>query len=257
MDETAAGDFAGKTVLVTGATSGIGRAAAMLLARRGAAVIVAARREDRGLRTVEAIAGEGGQATFLPVDLAEAHSIDALFAAIEARHGRLDAAFNNAGTEGEAAPLPDLPPEEFDRVMNVNVRGTWLCMRHETRIMRAQGFGAIVNTSSIAGVVGFAMSSAYTASKHAVVGMTKSASLDFAAAGIRINCLCPGGTSTEMSARWVDRVPGGEAAAAQGVPMKRFGRAEELARAAVFLLSDAASYMTGSVMIVDGGSTTP
>jgi NAD(P)-dependent dehydrogenase (short-subunit alcohol dehydrogenase family) len=250
------GDFSGKTVLVTGASSGIGRAAAIQLARQGAMVIVAARRELQGLRTVESITAEGGAAEFIAVDIADQASIDALFAAIEARHDRLDAAFNNAGTEGEAAPLPDVPLEEFDRVINVNVRGTWLCMRHETRIMRAQGYGAIVNTASIAGVVGFPMSSAYTASKHAVVGMTKSASLDFAASGIRINCLCPGGTSTEMSARWVSRVPGGEAVAAQGVPMKRFGKADELARAAVFLLSDAASYMTGSIMTVDGGSTT-
>jgi NAD(P)-dependent dehydrogenase (short-subunit alcohol dehydrogenase family) len=144
---------------------------------------------------------------------------------------------------------------EFDRVMNVNVRGTWLCMRHELRMMRAQGAGAVVNTASIAGVVGFPMSSAYTASKHAIVGMTKSASLDFAPMGIRVNCLCPGGTTTEMSERWTTRVPGGEAALAQGVPMKRFGKADEQAEAAVFMLSDAASYMSGSIMVVDGGTT--
>jgi NAD(P)-dependent dehydrogenase (short-subunit alcohol dehydrogenase family) len=121
--------------------------------------------------------------------------------------------------------------------------------------MRAQGYGSIVNVSSIAGLVGFAQSSAYTASKHAVVGLTRSAALDFAASGIRVNCLCPGGTSTEMSERWVSRYPGGEAAVSQGVPMKRFGKADELASAAVFMLSDAAAYMTGSILTVDGGST--
>jgi len=246
--------FAGKTVLVTGASSGIGRASAFLLARQGANVIVSARREERARQTVDAILDAGGAAEFIGVDIASEASIDALFAAIE-RRGPLDGALNNAGTEGEHSLLPDMPIEEFDRVINTNVRGTWLCMRHETRLMRAQGHGSIVNVSSIAGVVGFAKSSAYTTSKHAVVGMTRSAALDFAASGIRVNCLCPGGTTTEMSERWVSSVPGGEAVVSQGVPMKRFGRPDELAATAVFMLSDAAAYMTGSIITVDGGST--
>ena len=254
MSQAAALPFTGKTVLVTGASSGIGRAAALLLGRQGAAVVVSARREDRARQTVDAIREDGGTAEFIAVDIASEPSIDALFAAIEAR-GPLDGAINNAGTEGEHSPLPDMPIEEFDRVINTNVRGTWLCMRHETRIMRAQGHGSIVNISSIAGVVGFAQSSAYTTSKHAVVGMTRSAALDFAASGIRVNCLCPGGTSTEMSERWVSGVPGGEAVVSQGVPMKRFGKPDELAATAVFMLSDVAAYMTGSIITVDGGST--
>ena len=246
--------FAGKTVLVTGASSGIGQASALMLARQGASVIVSARGEDRGRRTVDAIREAGGAAEFIAVDIASEAGIDALFAEIE-RRGPLHGAINNAGTEGEHSPLPDMPIEEFDRVINTNVRGTWLCMRHETRLMRAQGHGSIVNVSSIAGVVGFAKSSAYTTSKHAVVGMTRSAALDFAASGIRVNCLCPGGTTTEMSERWVSSVPGGEAVVSQGVPMKRFGRPDELAATAVFMLSDAAAYMTGSIITVDGGST--
>jgi NAD(P)-dependent dehydrogenase (short-subunit alcohol dehydrogenase family) len=250
----AEGPFAGKAVLVTGASSGIGRACALLLATQGARVIVAARREDRGRQTVDAISRSGGAASFIAVDIASERSIDTLFAEIE-RMGHLHGAINNAGTEGEHSLLPDMPVEEFDRVMNTNVRGTWLCLRHETRLMRAQGHGAIVNVSSIAGVVGYARSSAYTTSKHAVVGMTKSAALDFAGDGIRVNCLCPGGTTTEMSERWVSRVPGGEAVVSQGVPMKRFGRPEELAATAVFMLSDAAAYMTGAIIVVDGGST--
>jgi NAD(P)-dependent dehydrogenase (short-subunit alcohol dehydrogenase family) len=254
MSQTTRPPFAGRTVLVTGASSGIGRASALLLASQGAHVIVSARREDRARQTVDAIRKAGGTADFIAVDIASEASIDALFAEIE-RRGPLHGALNNAGTEGEPSPLPDMPVEEFDRVMNTNVRGAWLCLRHEARLMRAQGHGSIVNVSSIAGVVGFAQSSAYTTSKHAVVGMTKSAALDFAASGIRVNCLCPGGTTTEMSERWVSRVPGGEAVVAQGVPMKRFGKPEELAATAVFMLSDAAAYMTGAVIVVDGGST--
>jgi NAD(P)-dependent dehydrogenase (short-subunit alcohol dehydrogenase family) len=247
--------FAGTIVLVTGASSGIGRAAAIKLGHEGAQVIVAARREAMGMQTVKAVVDAGGTASFIAVDIGDETSIDALFAAIEGQYGRLDAALNNAGTEGEPAALPDMAIAEFDRVFSVNVRGTWLCMRHELRMMRAQGAGAVVNTASIAGVVGFPMSSAYTASKHAIVGMTKSASLDFAPMGIRVNCLCPGGTTTEMSERWTARAPGGEPEMAQRVPMKRFGRAEEQAEAAVFMLSDAASYMSGAVMVVDGGAT--
>jgi NAD(P)-dependent dehydrogenase (short-subunit alcohol dehydrogenase family) len=158
---------------------------------------VSARREDRARQTVAAIREAGGAADFIAVDIASEASIDALFAEIETM-GPLHGALNNAGTEGEHSPLPDMPVEEFDRVMNTNVRGTWLCLRHEASLMRAQGYGSIVNVSSIAGVVGFAQSSAYTTSKHAVVGMTRSAALDFAASGVRVNCLCPGGTTTVM-----------------------------------------------------------
>ena len=158
MSQTPAPPFAGKTVLVTGASSGIGRAAAVLLGRQGAEVIVSARREDRARQTVHTIREAGGAAEFIAVDIAREASIDALFAAIE-RHGPLHGAINNAGTEGEHSLLPDMPVEEFDRVINTNVRGTWLCLRHETRLMRSQGHGSIVNISSIAGVVGFAQSS--------------------------------------------------------------------------------------------------
>jgi NAD(P)-dependent dehydrogenase (short-subunit alcohol dehydrogenase family) len=155
MSQAAQPPFAGKTVLVTGASSGIGRASALLLASQGAHVIVSARREDRARQTVAAIREAGGAADFIAVDIASEASIDALFAEIETM-GPLHGALNNAGTEGEHSPLPDMPVEEFDRVMNTNVRGTWLCLRHEASLMRAQGYGSIVNVSSIAGVVGFA-----------------------------------------------------------------------------------------------------
>lgn len=250
-------DFAGRIVLVTGASSGIGRAAAVLLGGRGAHVIVAARRPEQGRETVTRLVEQGGTGEYVPVDLMDADSIDALFTAIATNHGRLDAAFNNAGVEVDAAPLPDMPVAAFDYIFDTNVRGTWLCLRHEMRIMRAQGHGAIVNTSSVAGIVGYANRSLYTASKHAIVGMTKSAALELAHLGVRINCLLPGGVQTDMSTRWVSLVPGGYDALAEGIPMKRWGMPGEMAEAAAWLLSDAASYVTGANLVVDGGLSVP
>jgi NAD(P)-dependent dehydrogenase (short-subunit alcohol dehydrogenase family) len=252
-----AGDFTDRIILVTGITSGIGRATVIELARRGATVVAAARRRPEGLAVAEeataAAASSGGCARFIQADIADSDSIDALFASIEADYGRLDGAFNNAGIEADAAPAPDMPVAVFDQLFATNVRGTWLCMRHEMRMMARQGGGAIVNTASIAGVIGFPGASAYTASKHAVVGMTKAAGLEYAERGIRVNCLCPGATKSEMSDRWVDRYPGGEAEMTAMLPMKRLGKPEELAATAIFMLSDAAAYMTGSTVVVDGG----
>jgi NAD(P)-dependent dehydrogenase (short-subunit alcohol dehydrogenase family) len=252
-------DFKGKNILVTGVTSGIGRAAVIELAKRGATVIAAARREEAGRATVEsaAIAGKagGGSARFVRTDIAVPDSIDELFAKIAQDYGRLDGAFNNAGIESDLAQVPDTPLEVFDRVFATNVRGTWLCMRHEMRLMRAQGHGAIVNTASITGVIAFPSTSVYTASKHAVVGMSKAAGLELAREGIRVNCICPGATRSEMSERWLETYPGGEAQMTQMLPTKRLARPEELAAVAIFLLSDAASYMTSSTTVVDGGQS--
>lgn len=247
------GEFADKTILVTGASSGIGRAAAMKLGQMGARVIVAARREKQARETVAAITERGGRARWIPVDIADGASVGRLFDTVESELGRLDGAFNNAGIEADHHLVPDTPEALFDRVMNTNVRGTWLCMRREMRIMRAQGFGSIVNTSSLAGIMAFPMSSVYTASKHAIVGMTKSAALDFPEKGIRVNCLCPGGTRTPMAERWAADLPGGMAAMETTIPMKRCGEPEELAEAAIWLLSNGASYVTGAVLVADGG----
>lgn len=216
--------------------------------------MAAARRAERGEALVDAAADAPGSIRFVRTDISSSDSIDTLFRTITDDFGRLDAAFNNAGVEADASELPDTPPAVFDQVFGINVRGNWLCLRHEMRLMREQGHGAIVNTSSIAGLIAYAHSSVYTASKHAIIGMTKSAALDLADRGVRINCLCPGATRSEMSARWVERVPGGEEGMLQTIPMRRVGTPEELAEVALFLLSDAASYMTGSVVVADGGS---
>lgn len=234
----------GKTILVTGASAGIGRAACDLFEREGATVIGTARRPPAG-----------GMARFIAADLARPAEVDRLFATIEAEHGALDGAFNNAGISQDAIPLPDTPPELFDSVFDINVRAMWLCLRHELRIMRARKRGAIVNTASIAGLRGYRGLSVYTASKHAVIGLTKAAALDAAEYGVRVNCICPGTTRSGMMERQMLTRPGGEAATLKTIPLNRIAQPAEQANAAAWLLSDAASFVTGDAMVVDGGRT--
>jgi A-factor type gamma-butyrolactone 1'-reductase (1S-forming) len=248
-------ELEGKIILVTGASSGIGRAAIKVFAHRGAHVIAAARRQVQTEEAIEAAKALGGNASYLPVDISDAQSVDALFDQIRKDHGRLDGAFNNAGTEAPMASLPDTPVSTYDDVMATNAKGTWLCLRQEMQIMRDQSFGSIVNTSSIAGLVSFPGSSAYSASKSAVIAMTKSAALDLAHLGITVNCICPGATRSEMSARWAERLPNGEADLAAHNPMKRIADPEEQAEAASFLLSDRARYINGAVLVIDGGAS--
>lgn len=244
--------FAGKTVLVTGASTGIGRAVAEQLGRDGAQVILTARREAEGRA---AAAQVGGGAVFMRCDLADPASIDALFANIETRFGGLDGAVNNAGRTQDAVPLHRTPVEEYDAVMNVNIRGLWLSLRHEMRLLEQRGGGAIVNVASIAGLRGFPGLSLYVASKHAVIGMTKSAALDVAALGIRVNCLCPGTTRTEMMEMQMETRPGGEAKTVAGIPLGRASDPAEQAAAAIWLLGSEASFVTGQCLVVDGGRT--
>lgn len=243
-------------VLVTGASSGIGADAARLFAREGATVVLAARSAD-ALRDVTAsITGSGGRASWVRTDVSSAHDVDALVATAVDRHGRLDGAVNNAGASQGGAPLADLDEDVFDEVLEVNVKGVWLCMRAEIRAMLAAGRGgAIVNVSSVAGLRGRPGLSTYAASKHAVLGLTRSGAIDYGSAGIRINAVAPGSTDTDMVAGWERLDPTVVERLRAATPLGRIARPAEVAEAAAWLLSDRASYVTGSVLTVDGGIT--
>ena len=249
------GILEGKTILVTGMTSGIGKAAYQLFAKEGARVIGAARRADAGERIAAETAATGARCGFMAADLTSGEEVRGLFAHIEDRWGVLDGALNNAAITQDFHLLPDTPDGLYDRIFDANVRSTWLCLAEEMRIMRAARRGAIVNMGSIAGVRGFRGLAAYTASKHAVVGMTKSAALDMAEFGVRVNCVCPGTTRTEMMEMQMITRPGGEAGTLKTVPLNRIATPVEQAQVAAWLLSDRSSFMTGEVVVSDGGST--
>lgn len=246
--------FDGKTILVIGASSGIGKASAEMLASRGARVIIAARRVAECEQIASAIKSEGGQASAIAMDIANAGSIGGAFEEI-AKFGRLDGAFNNAGTTGGFSDLEMASVEEVDIALDVNARGTILCMQQEIALMRRQGGGAIVNTGSVAGVLGFSQIAAYVAAKHAVVGVTKAAAIENGPYGIRINCINPGGVRTDMVDRAIAHNPAVEQRAVRLHPIGRLGEPNELAEAACWLLSDASSFVTGAVLAVDGGQS--
>jgi NAD(P)-dependent dehydrogenase (short-subunit alcohol dehydrogenase family) len=250
-----AGLLDGKAALITGAGGGIGRAAALAFAREGARVAAADIATDAAHETVAQINAAGGQALALTGEVASDAAVKAMVDAAVAAYGRLDCAFNNAGIAGwhvEAAgkKTAEWSEESFDRMIAVNLKGVWLCMKHEIVQMLAQGGGAIVNTASIAGLAGLPTSSAYVAAKHGVVGLTKTAAIEYAEAGIRVNAVCPGYIQTKMTEEVMTRR--GEAILAQ-TPAKRMGQPEEIAEMVVWLLSDRASYVTGAAYNVDGG----
>jgi NAD(P)-dependent dehydrogenase (short-subunit alcohol dehydrogenase family) len=247
--------FAGKVAFVTGAANGIGRAAALAFAREGARVVVADVSEKGNEETARMIREIGGNALAVRCDVTRSDDVrQALNAAIET-FGRLDFAFNNAGIEYTIQPLSDVTEEEWDRIIAVDLRGVFLCMKHEIPLMLKQGGGAIVNTSSGAGVKGFKGGAAYVAAKHGVVGLTKAAALDYAHANVRINAICPGIIDTPM----MDRFSGGTAEGREAViaqePIGRMGTPEEIAAAVVWLCSDGAGFVVGTALIVDGGQT--
>ncbi len=255
-------DIAGKTMLVTGAGAGIGRAAAQLLGELGANVVVADIVEDSGNETAELIRSSGGDAIFVKTDVSNSTAVESLVAAAVDTYGGLHGAVNNAGIEGVMAPTADYGEADWDLVMNVNLKGVFLCMRHELRHMLAHGGGAIVNTSSVAGLRAGPTVPAYVASKHAVIGLTKAAAVDYAEHGVRVNAVCPGTVRTSMVDRLVKHLPDDIDPAARDViigievtPMKRLGEPREIAEAMAWLLSDAASFVTGTAFSVDGGWT--
>lgn len=247
-------DFEGRAVVVTGAGSGIGRAGALLFAERGASVIVSDLNEANAVSTAEEIQRAGGAAVGMAADVSSEDAVATMVEMALSKFGRLDAAFNNAGHPGSCNNVVSCTDQEWDQVMACNVRGIWYCMKHEIPAMLRTGGGSIVNVSSGAGIFGIPVMAAYVASKHAVVGLTKSAALDFGGQNIRVNAICPGMTATPQLDHVLDvqGVAGGDAYL-EGVPMGRFGKADEQAAAAVWLCSDGASYVNGVAFPVDGG----
>lgn len=246
-------EMQGKIALVTGASSGIGAATADALAAAGASVVCADVQDKLGEQIVQEIERDGGEATYVHCDVSDADEIQAMVDAALDTYGGLDIAVNNAGIEGEHGPAAEQTVEGWDRVLDTNLRGTFLCMKAEIPVMLERGGGAIVNVSSIAGLTGFEGSAPYVASKHGLVGLTRSAALDYAKQGIRVNAVCPGVIDTPMVERYTHDDPEAEAGLAEAEPMGRMGEAAEIADAIVYLASDEASFVTGHPMAVDGG----
>jgi NAD(P)-dependent dehydrogenase (short-subunit alcohol dehydrogenase family) len=248
-----AGRVAGKVALVTGGSSGIGRATAQIFAREGAKVVVADVGVESGEETVRLIQAAGGEAVFIKTDVAQAADVEAMVKKAVDTYGRLDCAFNNAGIEGVVKPTVEYGEADWDRVLAINLKGVWLCMKYELQHMLKQGSGAIVNTASVAGLVGLSGFSAYVAAKHGVNGLTKTAALEYAKAGIRVNAVCPGAIRTPMFERGVRDNPGIEEQVVAMEPIGRMAAPAEVGEAVVWLCSDAASFVTGLPMAVDGG----
>lgn len=244
-----------KVALVTGGTSGIGRATAIALGTAGAKVVFSGRREPEGKETAALIRDVGAECLFVRSDVSKEENIKALVQKTVETYGRLDCAFNNAGIDSPSKPLHEQSSEDFDKLMSINVRGLFLCMKYEIQQMLFQDSGVIVNNSSMGGLIAFPGISPYIASKHAVMGLTRSAALDYAKKNIRINTVNPGIIATDMIDRIADQMGKTAEDLASTVPMGRMGQAAEIAQAVVFLCSDAASYITGQPLVIDGGFT--
>jgi NAD(P)-dependent dehydrogenase (short-subunit alcohol dehydrogenase family) len=241
-------------VLITGALTGIGRATAIAFAKEGARVVASGRREAEGKALEGELRSLGAEAAFIRADVRREDDVAGLIDQTVARFGRIDAAVNAAGTEGRPGPVTEQTGESYSATFDTNVLGTLLSMKHELRVMRAQGRGSIINISSTYGHEGAAGASVYAASKHAVEGLTKSAALEGAGSGVRVNAVAPGPTDTGMLTRFTG-TPEKKAALVTTVPMARLGLSEELANAIVFIASDEASFITGHVLNVDGGKS--
>jgi NAD(P)-dependent dehydrogenase (short-subunit alcohol dehydrogenase family) len=250
------GDFAGKVAFVTGGGSGIGRATALAFARAGASVAVADVSENGNQETARLVEERGGHALAVKCDVTGNEDIrTALTKTIEAL-GRLDFAFNNAGIEPKKpAPTADYDEEEWKRIIDIDLRGVFLCMKHEIPLILKQGGGAIVNTSSGAGIIGIKGSPAYTAAKHGVIGLTRAAALDYAGQNIRVNAVCPGYIATPMMDGFTGGTPEGRAKVISEEPVGRMGQPEEIAAAVLWLCSDASRFVIGHALVIDGGQT--
>jgi NAD(P)-dependent dehydrogenase (short-subunit alcohol dehydrogenase family) len=247
--------FKNKVVLVTGGGSGIGLATAKAFAKSGASVVLTGRRNDIIQAAANEITQYGGIAVAIRGDVSDEQQVNKILEEIVDRFGRLDIAINNAGFEQKADALADIPVDEFDKIINIHLRAVFLCMKREIPIMLKNGGGAIVNISSGAGVKGIQGVAAYTAAKHGVIGLSKSAALDYAASNIRVNVVAPGYVSTPMADRYTGGTQEGRESVVKQVPVGRWGEAEEIAAAILYLCSDIAAFTTGAVLIADGGQT--
>ncbi len=242
-----------KVALVTGGTSGIGRETAVLFAKRGARVVVAGRRENEGKATLDLIRAAGGEGVFIRSDVSKALDVQAMVEKTVESFGGLDYAFNNAGTEGNWVPIVEQTEEEWDHTIDVNLKGTWLCLKYELQQMLQQGRGgAIVNMSSIAGLISSRGTAIYSASKHGVLALTKAAAIENARSGIRVNAVCPAAIETAMADRLFG-APDVKKSSLKFYPMNRFGESSEVAEAVLWMCSSAASFMTGQSLVLDGG----
>lgn len=246
----------GKVCLITGAAAGIGRAMALKASEEGASLVIADI-DEAVEETAQMVRDAGGDCHAVKSDVSKPKEVDALIKKVLDIHGHLDCAINNAGIEGIVAPLVDQSIENFDNIMGINARGTFLCMRDEIRAMLANGGGAIVNVASVAGLIGFAGLSPYVGSKHAINGLTKNAALEYGASGIRINSICPGGVDTRMLDSLADQATEGQQTSSELMaplhPIGRIGKPEEIADLAIWLCSSQASFVTGAIIPVDGG----
>jgi NAD(P)-dependent dehydrogenase (short-subunit alcohol dehydrogenase family) len=245
--------FTGKVALVTGGSSGIGRACAIAFAREGAKVVICDRNLEKGEETVKLVREAGSDGLFIQTDVAQEADVKAMVEDTITTFNRLDYACNNAGIEQFVTPITEQTAETFDQIMNINVKGVWLGIKYQIPQMLKNGGGAIVNISSTAGLVGFPGLAIYSASKHAVLGLTKCAALEYAKSGIRVNAICPGAIQTEMIERFAEVNPEMVEQIKQIHPIGRFGKPEEIADAVVWLCSDKASFMTGHSLAIDGG----